>query len=118
MNKKQREEVIQFALDRGFNAESFTESIELMENQRALIARSANKLVGWKGENTAPAFLGYVILTVLQLSTYEDSEYMLSALESLKDIYQQALRDNASASELFEIMAQTSKFERNNNESE
>ena len=115
MNKKILAELRQRSIEQGLDYDNLVEGLELIKKHSSIVARSANKLLEWQGQNTAPGILGTAILVVLQLSVYEDPEYLTSALESLRDIYAQAMRDNASASELFEVMAQTSLLEKNNN---
>jgi hypothetical protein len=113
MNQKKYAELEHYALTNGLNYDELVEGIKLIQKHRTIIARSGRKLSEWQGENYAPQLLGILILAVLQLSIYDDPEYMNSALVAMKDIYAQALRDNASASELFEVMAQTSYLEGN-----
>ncbi len=113
MNKKRLAELKQAALEMDMDFDNLVEGLELLNKQTKIIARSAKKLCEWQGENEAPSILGTAILGVLQISVYDDSEYMHSVIVALRDIYAQAVRDNASASALFEIMAQTSLLEKN-----
>jgi hypothetical protein len=108
MKKSDIADLERYAADNNLNFEELVEGIKLIQKHRTIIAKSANKLADWQGDNFAPTILGAAILTLLQLSVYDDPEYLHSAIESLRDIYAQAIRDNASASEMFEIMAQTS----------
>ena len=103
------------AKERNLDEEELIQSITLMSKHKKIILRSAKKLSEYDGTNYAPILLGNLILVLLQLSEYDDPEYLHSALISLIDIYKQATRDYADPSDLFEIMAATSLLEKNNN---
>lgn len=94
--------------------EELIQSMDFYEKHIAIIGRSAKKLSNYQGSNYAPVLLGNLFLFLLELSVYDDPEYLHSALNALYEIYLQAKRDNADPSELFEIMAATSLIENRN----
>lgn len=104
-----------FAQENGLDEKELIEGIYLLLKHKRIIGRSAKKLSNYVGSNYAPALLGNLVLVLLQLSEYDDPEYLHSAYTALLEIYKQATRDNASPSELFEIMSATSLLESNNN---
>lgn len=103
--------------DNSLDFDEIMAGLEFYKKHQTIIARSARKLSMDQGINEISRLVGHLILVVLQLGEYPDPEYLHSATFALLDIYQQATRDNADPSELFEIMAATSHFENNNNPS-
>jgi hypothetical protein len=99
------------AQEENLDEEELITSVYFLQKHKKIILRSAKKLSEYEGVNYAPTLLGNIILILLQLSEYEDPEYMHSAINSLIEVYKQATRDNAEPSELFEIMAATSLLE-------
>lgn len=113
--QEHKEAIIRYAQEVNLEVEELIRSVSLLQKHKKIILRSAKKLSEHDGENEAPTLLGNLILILLQLSEYEDPEYLHSALNSLIEVYKQATRDNADPSELFEIMAATSHLENKDN---
>lgn len=77
MKNKKNSELEQYAIDYGLNYDQLVEGVKLIQKHRPIIAKSGRKLSEWQGDNYAPQILGNLILTVLQLSTYDDPEYRM-----------------------------------------